>query len=586
MVHIQSDILPSGRRFQENGEGFPPRSVDIQLAINALSEAEAEERGAIFTRREFVEFILDLVGYIPEKDLSQASLLEPSFGSGDFLLVALQRLLTSFFLHKKNIPDSVLSLKNCLRAVELNKEAFSAVREQVLEVLKNNHISLEDSRELVENWLIRDDFLLTSFPGKFTHIIGNPPYLRQELIPNQLISYYRTLYKTIYDRADLYVPFIERSLSLLAPLGKLSFICSDRWIKNKYGGPLRKAISDNFHLEAYIDLIGVNAFQSDVTVYPAIFLLAAQKGSRTYIAHKPDIVASSLGNLATMLRENHVSNDLRISVSTKIVDGSKPWIISSVDKLKLIRRLEEDFPLLEDDACKVGIGVATGCDRIYIGNADDLPIEADRKLPLLMASDIQNGNIHWNKRYIANPFDKDGTLVKLDTYPLLAQYLLLHEEKIKNRCVAKKNPATWYRTIDKISLPLTYQTKLLIPDIKGEPTVVLDEGNYYPHHNLYYITSTQWDLRALQVILRSPIAKLFVSTYSIKMQGGYLRFQAQYIRRICIPRWEQIPQTVKQRLIASLYEKDKNVYNEVVFEAYHLSQEERLILQQKPDSVG
>ena len=79
-------------------------------------------------------------------------------------------------------------------------------------------------------------------------MIGNPPYVRQELIPDVLMAEYRARYRTIYDRADLYIPFIERSLTSLSPGGQLGFICADRWMKNKYGGPLRKLVSDRFHL--------------------------------------------------------------------------------------------------------------------------------------------------------------------------------------------------------------------------------------------------------------------------------------------------------------------------------------------------
>jgi hypothetical protein len=35
------------------------------------------------------------------------------------------------------------------------------------------------------------------------------------------------------DRADLYDPFIERSLRLLTDSGRLGFICADRWMKNR-----------------------------------------------------------------------------------------------------------------------------------------------------------------------------------------------------------------------------------------------------------------------------------------------------------------------------------------------------------------
>lgn len=65
----------------------------------------------------------------------------------------------------------------------------------------------------------------------------------------------------------------------------------------------------------------------------------------------------------------------------------------------------------------------------------------------------------------------------------------------------------------------------MIPDIKGEAHVVFEDGNLYPHHNLYFVTSDEWDLRALQAVLLSAVTRLFVATYSTRMRGGFLRFR-------------------------------------------------------------
>src|SRR5690606_18685521 len=126
-----------------------------------------------------------------------------------------------------------------------------------------------------------------------------------------------------------------------------------------------------------------------------------------------------------------------------------------------------------------------------------------------------------------------------------------HKDVLSKRHVAQKSAAGWYRTIDRVYPELTGTPKLLIPDIKGEPMVVFDEGHYYPHHNLYYITSSTWDLRALATLLRSSVAVLFVSAYCVKMAGGFLRFQAQYLRRIRIPRWADVPEATRAALIAA-----------------------------------
>jgi len=85
---------------------------------------------------------------------------------------------------------------------------------------------------------------------------------------------------------------------------------------------------------------------------------------------------------------------------------------------------------------------------------------------------------------------------------------------------------------------------------------------------IYNITSEEWNLRALQAVLLSNIARLFVSTYSIKMRGGYLRFQAQYLRRIRIPRWGDVSKSIRNELIIAAENRDIEKCNKVAFKFY------------------
>ena len=119
---------------------------------------------------------------------------------------------------------------------------------------------------------------------------------------------------------------------------------------------------------------------------------------------------------------------------------------------------------------------------------------------------------------------------------------------------------------------------MLIPDIKGEANVVIDAGQYYPHHNLYYITSAEWDLTALQAVLRSGIARLFVGVYSTQMRGGYLRYQAQYLRRIRLPRWSEVPTELQNKLKEAVRRGDSEECNRVTFDLYGLDTNERAAL--------
>ena len=128
-------------------------------------------------------------------------------------------------------------------------------------------------------------------------MVGNPPYVRQELIPDVLMAEYRRRYTTIYDRADIYVPFIERALQLLAPNGALGLICADRWMKNRYGGPLRRLVAENFRLRAYIDMVNTPAFHTEVMAYPAIFVIGNEASGSTRLAYRPSINAAVLKRL-------------------------------------------------------------------------------------------------------------------------------------------------------------------------------------------------------------------------------------------------------------------------------------------------
>jgi hypothetical protein len=179
---------------------------------------------------------------------------------------------------------------------------------------------------------------------------------------------------------------------------------------------------------------------------------------------------------------------------------------------------------------------------------------------------------------VINPFEDDGSLADLTRYPKLRAHLEAHREAIAARHVAKKAPANWYRTIDRITPSLAARPKLLIPDIKGSAHVVYEGGELYPHHNLYFVVSDIWDLRALQAVLLSSVARQFVAAYSTTMRGGFLRFQAQYLRRIRLPDWGSVPEAMRQRLARAATALDLDECDRAAADLYGLSEDERALL--------
>ena len=556
-------------------------------AVEVLSAATgAESRGAIFTRAEVVDFILDLVGYTADKPLHRTRLLEPSFGGGDFLLPIVARLLTAWRACE-GAGLALDALGDSIRAVELHRSTFQSTYAAVTGLLTHEGLDLETADGLAGRWLTQGDFLLSPLEGEFDFVVGNPPYVRQEMIPAPLLAEYRSRFKTMYDRADLYIPFIERSLSALSKEGSLGFICADRWMKNRYGGPLRKLVSEKFHLKIYVDMVDTPAFHSDVIAYPAITIISREKPGATRIARRPDINRDTLAELANALRVLPLPKDTEaVRELPRVTCGSEPWLLESSDQMAIIRRLEQQFLTLEETGCKVGIGVATGADKAYIGNFEALDVEPDRKIQLVTTRDIQSGEVHWKGLGVINPCAEDGGLVDLSEYPRLRRYLEARREVIEGRHCAQKSPVNWYRTIDRITPALAKRPKLLIPDIKGEAHIVFESGELYPHHNLYYVTSEDWDLRALQAVLLSAVTRLFVATYSTKMRGGFLRFQAQYLRRIRLPRWCNVPAALRGDLVDAATRRDLGACNLAAFKLYGLSNDERAALGGNGESDG
>ncbi|MEO0414037.1 MAG: N-6 DNA methylase, partial [Verrucomicrobiota bacterium] len=94
-------------------------------ATHFFSESSADSRGEVFTKREVVEFILDLTGWKRETIPEDGRLLEPSCGTGEFLVPAINRLLdSSLNLTSSRIADKFV-------AVEVNMKALQECRHRV-----------------------------------------------------------------------------------------------------------------------------------------------------------------------------------------------------------------------------------------------------------------------------------------------------------------------------------------------------------------------------------------------------------------------------------------------------------------------
>lgn len=533
--------------------------IEVPVAVAELSLDPGADYGEVFTRRWVVELILDLVGYTSDQDLTAQRLVEPSCGSGAFLVPVAERLIESAVVYGRDLG----AIGSAVRAFDLLDANVQRSRKAVAELLGDHGVDMAAAVDVAGEWITRGDFLLHPHElGSADYVVGNPPYIRLENVDGWTMDAYRATCPAMRGRADIYVGFFERGLDLLKPEGRLSFICADRWMRNQYGADLREIITAGFAVDAVISMHDVAAFEDEVSAYPAVVVLRNGAQEQAVVADTTAAFDESQSRrFARWVRHGRKPLANAPSFEASRVDGwysgRDLWPTGTPSNLALLSELEARFPPLEDRATgtMVGIGLASGCDDVYL-TADPSAVEPDRLLPMLQASDLAGGTAEWAGTHLINPWAVDGTLVDLDTYPQLKAHFTANSARLRDRFVARRRPAAWYRTIDKVNPALTDRAKLLLPDLKAAAHPVLDEGGYYPHHNLYFVTSDEWDLEVLGGILLSDFANLFVGAYCVKMRGGCYRFQAQYLRRIRVPEPAAVNAPLRQQLAVAFRDRD------------------------------
>ena len=470
--------------------------------------------------------ILDLLRYVPKENLSAIRILEPSCGHGSFAIEIVKRIITSIQQWHTKLSDFEESVRFC----DIDSNALDICRQKIEKLFFEAGFNKNEASNAIDKWFVSGDFLDLNMP-KFDIVVGNPPYIKATFLNVEARKHYISILKTFSMGTDLYIGFIEKGLALLKPHGSLAFICSDRWQHNQYGKRLREYISNGFCVSFNCEMHDVEAFETKVTAYPSITIIKKDRTDKVSLKCSSSFDEVSASKLVSEYLNGHPLTDCE---SYKVIN-EKPNEIS--------------LPVLEEAGLKIGIGIATGADKIFLVSNDSI-VEKDRLLPIAYSKDIQNGKLPKNPiKWLVNPWDDSGNLVSLDDYPMLKEYFLANFEVLCKRHVAKNSSGKWFRTIDKVTPGLKAKKKLLIRDMGKTIHPIFDAGVYYPHHNFYWITSDTWDLRVLGGILISDFAFNQLKNISVDMRGGVVRSQAQYLRKIRVPRYEDISFDEREALI-------------------------------------
>ena len=144
-----------------------------------------EIKGVVYTKPWVVDLILDLVGYRPEADLAVLMAVEPAAGEGAFLVSMVRRLLASLQIHGRTIDEA----KRALLAYELDSKASAGARDLVVDELIRAGVARHEAEETAAHWIVEGNYLLSSPTAPRADVIaGNPPYIRYDDLPEDLIG--------------------------------------------------------------------------------------------------------------------------------------------------------------------------------------------------------------------------------------------------------------------------------------------------------------------------------------------------------------------------------------------------------------
>ena len=504
-----------------------------------MKRKNGRNSGEVFTKQNVVNYILDEVEYLPTRNLKNICILEPAAGQGAFAIEIINRLAESSSIFAF---DFITALNENVRLIELDKFNFGKLKTNIINSIQKKGFQIEQINHSI---FINLNYLQLQTNLKFACIVGNPPYIRHDVINSKQKSIYKKEYSTFKFRADLYILFYEKSLKLLSSKGSMSFISSNRWLFNQYGEPLRKMIATKYHLSKVINIENANVFDEDVIAYPCITTIKNEKSNLTkyYESSKKEIDISSLDFINVETPENGSWQNL--------------FLDYDINNRHLIGIKEQGFD--------IGIGVATGADKIFIKNYSELNgIEKSRLIPIIKSKSLKENKINWDNSYVLNPYE-EGSICDLNKFPHFKNYLNTHKDILLQRHIAKKNPKYWYKTIDKIKPDLQNKHKLLLPDLSGSKFLHIDEGKFYPHHNLYFITHKNLNkLKILACMLMSDFIKNQLSQIGIRMNDGLPRFQSQTLKKLRIPKIEELKVVDKKLLIDSYNDRNFERINGIV----------------------
>ncbi|PRP66271.1 Eco57I restriction-modification methylase domain-containing protein [Nonlabens agnitus] len=554
---------------KKDGVFYTPKYITKYIVDNTVGElCEEKKRELKITDERFgnakarsKKGISDLETY--RNWLLELTICDPACGSGAFLNQALE-----FLIREHNYLDELSAkyhggfafpdientiLENNIYGVDLNEESVEIAKlslwlrtAQPRRKLNDLSSNIKCGNSLIDSKAVAGDKAFkweTAFAKVFSRegfdvVIGNPPYVRQELFTD-IKPYLSKNFKCYNSTADLYTYFIEKGISdLIKPNGLFSIIVANKWMRSNYGKELRNwLISQN--IVEIIDFKDLPVF-SDATAYPCILTVGGESDRKKFIGIEVD-------NLEFASLDQYV--DQNTQIVNKDYLSSDAWSLADESVAKIVSKLTEKFGSLKDFIQgKMFVGLKTGLNDAFIVEetfykslqSSSVDYTAIVK-PYGVGRDLSRyGKPTINKYIIAIPSkwtNKQGEFIDefqawnwLEAnYPIVTNHLEPYKERAKKRSDQgnywwELRACDYYNEFEK--------PKIVYPEIATEGRFTIDHENTYFDMTSFIIGS---DSQELLGVLNSKLISFIFSEISSEIRGGFLRWKRQYVYNLPIP---------------------------------------------------
>ncbi|MEJ7675015.1 MAG: Eco57I restriction-modification methylase domain-containing protein [Chitinophagaceae bacterium] len=332
--------------------------------------------------------------------------------------------------------------------------------------------------------------------GGFDAVIGNPPYVRQEML-GDIKQYLQKKYKVFHGMADLYSYFVEKGIGLLNDKGFFGIIVANKWMRANYGEPLRKWFKEQ-SIYQIVDFGDLPVFQN-ATTYPCI-VIAGKNVPRTGLEPMyrfvVDVKTLEFETLAQYINDNKENFQ-----QDKLEDSG--WNLGSEAEQKLLMKLNTfGTPLGDYVNGNIYYGIKTGLNEAFVIDeaTKSRLIAEDKKSaeiikPFLGGKNIKRYEVCRSNKFLI--FTKRG--IQIDNYPAVKTYLLQFKQQLvpkpkdyKGADWKGRKPGAylWYELQDAIDYFEEFEkTKIVIPDIALQMQGTFDKSNFYLGNTGYIIPS-------------------------------------------------------------------------------------------------